>query len=96
MRSTTGFHFGPAALQHTAVYVNDMITSVNCGLFLYADDSTVLVSGKNPTAIQNRPTLRGCGKKSKNRRLLWKWVGGSRSHSEFFLENHPKIALNQY
>ena len=35
---------------------------------------------------------------SKNPRLLWKWVGGSRSHSEFcfVLENHPKIALNQY
>ena len=39
-----------------------MITSVNCGLFLYADDSTLLVSGKNPTAIQN--TLRRCAKKS--------------------------------
>ena len=36
-------------------------------------------------------------KKSKNLRLLWKWVGGSRSHSEFFwVENRPKIALNQY
>ena len=30
---------------------------------------------------------------SKNPRLLWKWVGGSRSHSEFFFENHPKTAL---
>ena len=27
--------------------------------------------------------LRGFAKK-KNPRLLWKWVGGSRSHSEFF------------
>ena len=27
-------------------YVNDMITSVNCDIFLYADDSTLLVSGK--------------------------------------------------
>ena len=36
-------------------------------------------------------------KKSKNPRLMWKWVGGSRSHSEFSsLENRPKIALNQY
>ena len=35
------------------IYVNDMITSVNCDLFLYADDSTLLVSGKNPTDIQN-------------------------------------------
>ena len=33
-------------------------------------------------------------KNSKNPSLLWKWVGGSRSHPEFFfLENHPKIAL---
>ena len=30
-----------------------MITSVNCDLFLYADDSTLLVSGKNPAVIQN-------------------------------------------
>ena len=42
-------------------------------------------------------TFRDCVKKNslKNSRLLWKWVGGSRSHSEFFLENHHKIALNQ-
>ena len=44
--------------------------------------------------------VRGFAKKnnSKNPRLLWKWVGGSRSHSEFFFGggNHPKIALNQY
>ena len=35
------------------IYVNDMITSVNCDLFLYANDSTLLVSGKNPAVIQN-------------------------------------------
>ena len=34
-------------------YVNDMITSVNCDPFLYADYSTLLVSGNNPTDIQN-------------------------------------------
>ena len=41
--------------------------------------------------------LRGFAKKtiSKNPRLLWKGMGGSRSHSNF-LENLPKIALNQY
>ena len=41
--------------------------------------------------------FRGFAKKknSKNPRLLWKWVGGSRSHYFFFIENHPKIALNQ-
>ncbi len=26
----------------------------------------------------------------KNASLLWKWVGGSRSHSEFFLNIIPK------
>ena len=41
--------------------------------------------------------LRGFAKKffPKNPSLLWKWVGGSRSHSDFCVENHPKIALNQ-
>ena len=33
---------------------------------------------------------------SKNPRLLWKWVGGSRSLGIFSLKNHPKIALKQY
>ena len=28
------------------IYVNDMVQSVNCDLFLYAEDSTLLVSGK--------------------------------------------------
>ena len=37
-------------------------------------------------------------KNSKNPRLLWKWVGGSRSHSEFFCvgkssQNSPKPVL---
>ena len=35
------------------IYVNDMITSVNCDIFLYADDSTLLVSGKYHSDIQN-------------------------------------------
>ena len=40
--------------------------------------------------------LRGCAKKKKIRDYYVSgWVGESRSHSEFFLENHPKIALNQ-
>ena len=38
-----GSIFGPLLIN---IYVNDMITSVNCDLFLYADDSTLLVSGK--------------------------------------------------
>jgi len=29
-----------------------MVQSVNCDLFLYADDSTLLVSGKCPTQIE--------------------------------------------
>jgi len=38
------------------VYVNDMIDSVNCDLFLYADDSALVVSHKDPAVIQE--TLR--------------------------------------
>jgi hypothetical protein len=34
-------------------YVNDMSMSVNCKLLLYADDSALLVSGKNPCEIGN-------------------------------------------
>ena len=42
-------------------------------------------------------TVRGLAKKKKkNPRLLRKWVGGSRSHSDCFWENRPKTALNQY
>ena len=37
--------------------------------------------------------LRGFAKKnSKNSILLWKWVRGSRSYSDFFGGNLPKIA----
>ena len=32
-----------ARCSSTLLYVNDMITSVNCALFLYADDSTLLL-----------------------------------------------------
>ena len=47
-------------------------------------------SGSLLGAVQRR-------KNSKNPRILWKWVGGSMSRSEFlFCLNHPKIALNQY
>ena len=35
------------------IYVNDMITSVNCDICLYEDDSTLLVSGTNPADIPN-------------------------------------------
>ena len=37
-----GSILGP--LLFNILYVNDMITSVNCYIFLYADDSTLLVS----------------------------------------------------
>ena len=52
--------------------------------------------------ILHRIYIKGFAKKkkfSKNPSLLWKWVVGSRSHSELFfifLEHHPKIAPNQY
>ena len=36
------------------LYVNDMSTAVNCDLCLYADDSMLLVSGKNVTQIEKR------------------------------------------
>ena len=32
-------------------YINDMPLSVKCKLYLYADDSTLLVQGKQPTLI---------------------------------------------
>ena len=41
--------------------------------------------------------LRGCARKQKLKKSeISMEVGGSRSHSKFFGENHPKIALNQY
>ena len=46
--------------------------------------------------LYNNIFIKGLAKKknSKNPRLLWKWVGGFRSHSEFVVvENLPKIAL---
>ena len=51
---------------------------------------------RSPNNNNNKTLFRGFAKKtkSKNPRLPGKWVGGSRSHSEFFLvENRPKIAL---
>ena len=35
------------------IYVNDMQKAVNCKLLLYADDSCLLVSGKNVQDIEN-------------------------------------------
>ena len=34
------------------IYVNDMASAINCKLLLYADDSALLVSGKDPELIQ--------------------------------------------
>jgi len=39
------------------IYVNDMIQSVNCDLFLYADDSALVVSGSDPREIEHRLSL---------------------------------------
>jgi len=36
------------------IYVNDMPSAVSCKLLLYADDSALLVSGKDPADIQQR------------------------------------------
>ena len=47
------YHRVPFCARSSSTYVNDLITSVNCDLFLYADDSTLLVSGNNPAVIQN-------------------------------------------
>ena len=33
------------------IYVNDMEASVNCDLILYADDSALLVSSRDPDVI---------------------------------------------
>ena len=34
------------------IYANDMVRSVNCDLYLYADDSALLVSGKKVSQIE--------------------------------------------
>ena len=35
-------------------YVNDMVASVDCKLLLYADDSALLVSDKNPQCVADK------------------------------------------
>ena len=37
-----------------SIYVNDMVQSVTCDLYLYADDSALVVSGKSPADIEFR------------------------------------------
>ena len=58
------------------------------------------IQSVNTRNLNCKVNIWGFAKKqiSKNPSLLWKWVGRSRSHSEFFFffENHPKITLNQY
>ena len=39
------------------IYVNDMLTSVKRDVFLYADDSTLLVSGRHPADTQNKLSI---------------------------------------
>lgn len=36
------------------VYVNDIVSAVQCKLLLYADDSALIVADKSPEAIQHR------------------------------------------
>ena len=64
--------------------------------------TTAIISYSYPFLLLLRYTrLKGAVQRKKkfkkNPRLLWKWVGGSRSHSElFWVENHPKIPVDQY
>ena len=61
--------------------------------------SLPLSPGAKDSSKTHNAVFRGFAKNflSKNPRLIWKWVGGFKSHSEFFCwENHLKIALNQY
>ena len=39
------------------VYANDMVDEVDCSLFLYADDSALIVRGKNIKDIETKLTL---------------------------------------
>ena len=39
------------------IYINDMYSSLNCRLSLYADDSALFFSHKDPTAIANRLSM---------------------------------------
>ena len=52
---------------------------------------------KEATGISSFDSIFVKKKNSKNPRLLWKWVGGSRSHSDFFggksSQNSPKPVL---
>ena len=49
-----------------SIYVNDMVQSVDCELLLYADDSALVISDKNPKIIEQ--------KLSKNLEYLSIWL----------------------
>ena len=48
------------------IYVNDMVRSVNCALYMYADDAALVISGKNVSNIELSL--------SKNLESLSKWL----------------------
>ena len=48
------------------VYINDMPAAVKCKLILYADDSALLVAGKNCAIIQQRL--------SSELESIWEWL----------------------
>lgn len=35
------------------LYVNDIVNNIDCDLFLYASDTTVIVTGKNDIRVQD-------------------------------------------
>ena len=61
--------------------------------------SAIVVGHDVLTERENASPTKGLCKEffPKNPRLLWKWLGGSRSQSDFFVfvENRPNFALNQ-
>ena len=48
---TNGSILGPLLF---TIYMNDMVQSVTCDLFLYMDDSALVISGKDPREIELR------------------------------------------
>ena len=50
-----GVHCKPSVF--FIMYVNDTVQNVSCDLFLYGDDSTLLVSGKSQTEIERTLSL---------------------------------------
>ena len=52
-RGHTRVHIG-SIIVHNLQYVNDMVPSVTCDIFLYTDDTTLIISGKDQVEIELR------------------------------------------